>query len=562
MLALGLLALASLVAYALQAGMSERLRLTTAHLVNRWDRALSATMPGAGLFRALVSWVPHRLPPALPGAATAASPFLMAMWGYVGTLALLFALYALALRWLARHPTPAAARARALLVIGGASALCSTLLLFTPAAPSHDPFAYASAGRLLATYHANPFFVVPSAYPSDPILAPNEWPNSTTAYGPLWAALSLLLNPLVGSDPLRANMVYRVVAYLAQLANILLVVGVLRQLPPRHQAWRERGLLLYAWNPLLIIEVAAGHNDVLMLTLALAALWLLARDRRIPAMVCLGAAVLIKANALPFALIILLALLLRTRPGARTRDRLRALVPAATVLGVVLAGYLPFFWGHSPADIAAAACLHPNTQSLTRALTSSFGTLAGALATMPALPAPLAATLARGALALASPTLWTLVLALGLLATTFMLLPGLRHAERLPAALAWVYVVWMVFLSIFMLLRTWYLIPLVGLVSLAPAGRLIRRFVLTLTASMQLTTFFLSKSPPFDGWQPWAWLPVVGVPLVVLALELRREGFAARATARRAASVLAETLGGLGVGPRAATPAGAQADRG
>ena len=39
------------------------------------------------------------------------------------------------------------------------------------------------------------------------------------------------------------------------------------------------------------------------------------------------------------------------------------------------------------------------------------------------------------------------------------------------------------------------------------------RLALTLTASIQLVTFFLSKSPPFGGWQPWSVLLVAGIPL-------------------------------------------------
>jgi hypothetical protein len=542
LLALGLLGLASLIACILQAGMSERLRLTW-RLANQLDRAVSATMPGAGLFRAAVSWVPRRLPAPLPGAAGPDSPFLMAMLGYVGAVGLLFALYALTLRWVARHPVAAELRPRMLLLVGGAGALLSTVLLFTAAVPSHDAFAYATGGRLLATYHANPFFVVPSAYPRDPILAANEWPVSTIAYGPLWALLSLLLNPLVGADPLRADMVYRLVAYVAQLANIVLVAALLRRLPLRHQVWQERGLLLYAWNPLVLVEVAAGHNDVLMLTLVLLGLYLLVRGQQYPAMVSLGAAILVKASAAPLVLLILLALWLAARPATRRRAWARALGPAVAVGGVVLVGYLPFFWGHSPAQIATAARLHPNTQSLARALTSSFGTLSHGIAGSRVLPAPLASALAHGALVLASPTFWTLVLALAMLATTFFLLPALRHAEQVPAALAWVYAVWMVFLSIFLLLRTWYLIPLVGLVALTPAGRPIRRFVLLLTASMQLTSLFLSQAPPFGGWQAWTWPIVVGIPLVALILDLRREGFDWRAAAWRRAAVLRESLG-------------------
>jgi hypothetical protein len=112
--------------------------------------------------------------------------------------------------------------------------------------------------------------------------------------------------------------------------------------------------------------------------------------------------------------------------------------------------------------------------------------------------------------------------------TTLYVLPQLRVAECVPSALAWVYASWMAFLSVFHLLRTWYLIPLIGLVCLAPMGRPIRRFALVLSATIQLELLFLSQSPPFGGWQSWTDVFVLGIPLVVLVRELRRQGFSWR----------------------------------
>ncbi len=540
---LAVLAAAALLAYLVQGGMSERVR-TTWSLANAYDRAVSATMPGAWLFRAAVAWAPRQLPSASPHDA----PYLAAMLGYAASIAVLFALYALALRWTARHAgtgTPAL-RQRIVVLIGGAAAIFSLVLLFTPAAPSHDPFAYAMSGRLLLAYHANPFFAVPASYPHDPILAANDWKQSATAYGPLWSGISLLLAPLIGADPLRANMVYRVVALVAHLANILLIAALLRRLPAGHQSWQARGLLLYAWNPLVVVEVAAGHNDVAMLTLLLLGLYLLARERPALAMVSLAGAILLKASALPLVLLVLAALLLASARARTAHSPLliaagrgsRAMRAALVLTGVVIAGYLPFFWGHSPARIAAASRLQPTTQALAKALTSSFGTLSSAVAQAPLFPSPLAAALSHAVLVLSSPTFWTLVQAILMLAAAFFLLPSLPNRERLPSALAWVYAMWMALLCVFHLLRTWYLIPLVGLISLTPLGRPIRRFVLTLTTTAQIEIFFLSQSPPFGGWQPWTVVLVLGIPLAVLVVELRRQGFAPRAAAAHSLATL------------------------
>jgi hypothetical protein len=549
---LALLAIITLGVYVEQMGMSERLR-TTWHLVNHWDLAIAATMPGAGFFRAAVAWLPTRAPAALlAGAPPSAGPFLMADYGFVAVTSLTFVPYFVALWWLGRHPIPAAMRARALWVIVGAGAAFGALLLFSPSAPSHDPIAYGSYGRLMAVYHANPFLAVPGDYPRDPLLAANEWPRAATAYGPLWNILSFLLAPVVGDDPLRSNMVFRVVAYAFHLANIGILVAAFRALPERFAAWRARGLLIYAWNPLVVVEVAAGHNDVAMLTLILLGLYLLARGRMVLAMLGLAGALLIKSSAWPLVLVILLGVWLAgvggggvARRDARRHAWVRPLRAAAVVAGTVVLGYLPFVWGHSPSDLSAASKAQPTEQALSLHVASSFATLAGALTGSGALPAPLAADLARGLLVLSNPTLWTATVSLALVVACYFVLPLARRSATLPSALAWVYTVFLVFLSIFHLLRTWYVVPLVGLVALAPGGRAIRRFTLLLTATTQIENLFLSKAPPFDGWQPWTWLLVMGIPLVVLAVDLRREGFSWRRATARGRDVLLAGLAAL-----------------
>jgi hypothetical protein len=522
-----------------QGGMSERLR-TTWHLANVLDYAVSVTMPLGGVFKSAVAWFPRALPGFLPAANTRDSPFLMAMWGYFGAVALLFAVYALAVWWLSKHVTNYRSGMRVVIWV---AVIVSVVAYFTPAVPSHDAFAYAMSGRLMLTYHANPFFAVPGSYPHDPILQTNEWSMSATAYGPLWSVISVLVSPLVGTNALNANLVYRALALVVHLGNMALMVALLRRFVPERPRWQALGLLLYAWNPLVIVEVAAGHNDVMMLTSILGGIYLLARNQRAWAMVALGAAILLKISALPLVALVLLGIWLRESEGHRLvpADRaewVRRLWPGALVTSVVALGYLPFYVGHSVTEIAAVANLQPTSQALARALKSSFATLAINIMGLHWLPLPLARGLATTAISLDLPLLWTLVLLAVMAATTVYVLPQLRQLECVPTALAWVYASWMAFLSVFHLLRAWYLIPLVGLVCLAPMGRPIRRFTLALTASIQLETLFLSQSPPFGGWQNWTDFIVLGIPLVVLARELRKQGFTWRRGWRRGLDAL------------------------
>jgi hypothetical protein len=324
--------------------------------------------------------------------------------------------------------------------------------------------------------------------------------------------------------------------------------------------------MLYAWNPLVLIEVAAGHNDVLMLTGLLLGLYLLATRRMLWAMAVLGAAVLIKISALPLALLIVLGVWLR---AAARRDVgnvagstawVRQLQPVGVFTGVIAFGYLPFYLGHSLGEIANSFAIQPTSQSLVRAVKSSFHTLAGTLTSVPGLPRSLAGIVAQGALLLNNSTLWSLVLLTLVLVTTFFVLPLLRTPAQVPTAVAWVYASWMVFLSVFHLLRTWYLIPLVGLVCLVPVGRPLRRFVLTLTATVQMETLFLSQSPPFGGWQDWTVFLVVGIPTAILLWEARRTHFSWHVATQRSLVIL-RALGASLRPPRGAASAPSSAAR-
>ena len=78
------------------------------------------------------------------------------------------------------------------------------------------------------------------------------------------------------------------------VAAILALLGLQGQPPAR--------ILVYAWNPLVVIEVAwSGHHDVLVVGLLLWALILLQVQRRVAAVGLLGAAVLSKLYPLILA---------------------------------------------------------------------------------------------------------------------------------------------------------------------------------------------------------------------------------------------------------------------
>jgi len=165
-------------------------------------------------------------------------------------------------RW--RNALKTASHTWLMLLLAGSALFCLTLL-FQPALFSDDVFTYIFSGRLLAFYHVDPLNTVPISFPFDPYL---QWVVSgrftPNYYGPLWLYLSSGLVS-IGGGPVETFLLFKGVAILAHLVNCVLVWAILAKLAP---ARRLIGTLLYAWNPLIIVELAgSGHSEGLLLSL-------------------------------------------------------------------------------------------------------------------------------------------------------------------------------------------------------------------------------------------------------------------------------------------------------
>lgn len=155
-----------------------------------------------------------------------------------------------------------------LLLLAGTLIFCITLL-FQPLLLSDDVFSYIFSGRILAVYGADPLNTAPIQFPFDPYL---KWVLSGRAspniFGPFWLCLATLL-AAISNKPVITLLLFKGVAILSHLLNCLLIWGILSRIAPRR---RLLGTLLYAWNPLAIIELAgSGHCEGVLLTLLLLA---------------------------------------------------------------------------------------------------------------------------------------------------------------------------------------------------------------------------------------------------------------------------------------------------
>jgi hypothetical protein len=303
-------------------------------------------------------------------------------------LAALFLLAFLCYGWgallVSRQPATGSLRARHSL-LWSTALLAGLLLLITPAMLSHDILVYAGYSRLMAAYHANPYFVPIAAFPHDPFSPLNYWGRSVAAYGPIWLLVCAGAGQVLPPDPTGYVLAFRLLALAVHLLNTWLIGSTVRTLGGSARATTS-SMLLYAWNPLLLLESGlGGHNDGLMMTFVLlAALLAAGAEKRglilhprgyLPVVAALTLAALVKFTALPILACSLLFLGCKAlRPNVQS-PRTPGLVPGnwrgalpvvlcslLTALLLALLCYGPFWIGHSPQSIQASLQSPPSAQ--------------------------------------------------------------------------------------------------------------------------------------------------------------------------------------------------------
>lgn len=205
------------------------------------------------------------------------------------------------------------------------TALALFVLLWLPGTQSTDLHSYIWYGRILATFGDNPLVHVPLEYvgrDAGSWLQQVYWQDVPSVYGPVWVLLAAgvgWLGNLVSSTDMWPHLLgHKLIASCAHLVNVALMWRVSGLVARRYwrlpdadplspgddaQAWRRGAqpgaTLVYAWCPLALIEFGGnGHNDVLMLTGILSALWLHLTGRWRLAAAALALAALVKVVAL------------------------------------------------------------------------------------------------------------------------------------------------------------------------------------------------------------------------------------------------------------------------
>lgn len=181
------------------------------------------------------------------------------------TLAGIMGTYAYVIARLCKKQETSTATRYLLYFLLGSTLIFGLTLLFQPLLFSDDVFTYIFSGRLLAVYGADPLNTAPIQYMADPylkwVLSGRASPNIS---GPLWLLMAAFLAS-VSNQPVVTLLLFKGTALAAHLVNIVLVWCILGRIAP---ARRFLGTMLYAWNPLVVIELAgSGHNEGILLFL-------------------------------------------------------------------------------------------------------------------------------------------------------------------------------------------------------------------------------------------------------------------------------------------------------
>ncbi len=140
---------------------------------------------------------------------------------------------------------------------------------------SLDIYDYIARGRITGVHRDNPYVQTPNQYPGDPFMEYASWKDKTAAYGPVWEVLSGFISRLAGDQLWPNVIIHKALALVSYFACVVIIAAILQHIAPKRAL---AGTLLFAWNPLILLEgVANGHNDLLMMALILGALWALSK---------------------------------------------------------------------------------------------------------------------------------------------------------------------------------------------------------------------------------------------------------------------------------------------
>ena len=304
---------------------------------------------------------------------------------------------------------------------------CAFFLISTFALPNlnTDIFNYMLRGRLAAVYNLNPYRVAADEISNDPV-----YPYASHGYTavaewwklPLWTSIEIGLAKLTGADIVRNLLIFRFAFLIVNLFNLLIIAVIINKINPRNLI---PGLVLYAWNPVIVI-LGQSKSDTFIVFFLLLSILLILFGRRNLAIIPLTLSVLIKMTTLPF----LAAYLLMNLNRKKWKDYI--------VLGILIIVTAAVFY-----------ILFDMADFITTQLIGIIGMSGGN-----------------------APDFIRIIMRVGFVVLIFIV--GITRSGELKQMI-WGWVILAVYFSLFLIDygKAWYLIPLIALSSLIPDWRTI-----------------------------------------------------------------------------------------
>jgi len=188
-------------------------------------------------------------------------------------------------------------------VRGVAIAWMLPLLAGMPIA-SMDLYSYAAQAQI-ARNGLDPYTFTPADLPGKFLdNVAGNWVDTPSPYGPLWVAISRWVASVTGDHALITVLILRLIPFAALLFIAHLIPGLASKFGKRG----DLAMWLAVANPLVIVHgVGGGHNDIVMMALAMAGLAIVLEPGAGVRHLAAGAALATLAAAVKFPAVVLLA---------------------------------------------------------------------------------------------------------------------------------------------------------------------------------------------------------------------------------------------------------------
>jgi len=224
----------------------------------------------------------------------------------------------------------------------GSTAAVFLFLCTSGAVISIDLYEYSIRGRMFGLYGMNPYLHTPEVIRNDIFYPLIFWKDTPECYGPLWVLTGALHTLPFRESVFLTSFLHKLVIFFFLAVSGLVFYRLCGLLKVKTPALFTAAFIA---NPMVVVmTVVDGHNEIAMVALFLAALYLLQRERYTLSLIAFTAAVQVK-----FVYAILLPLFLVQAlfwPGAKPpRRRLfEVLWGGALSLGLMALVWLPFGW--------------------------------------------------------------------------------------------------------------------------------------------------------------------------------------------------------------------------